>query len=124
MFSFLKKKFFSGAPEAQPAQTEATPAALAPAQPAAGAGAGPVAASPVQPAEKPGNDTRQGWLERLRQGLRKTGSSISTVFTGTKIDEELYEELEAALLMADAGTQGTAYLLEDLRRRVKITDCP
>ena len=119
MFSFLKKKFFSGTPEAQPAQTEATPAPLATAQPAAGSGKGTAAAAPVQPSDKPADGGRQGWLERLKQGLRKTGSSISTVFTGTQIDEALYEELEAALLMADAGTQGTAYLLDDLRRRVK-----
>ncbi len=41
------------------------------------------------------------------------------MFTGTKIDEALYEELEAALLMADTGTQATAHLLDDLKRRVK-----
>ncbi|MBN4842067.1 signal recognition particle receptor subunit alpha, partial [Citrobacter braakii] len=40
-------------------------------------------------------------------------------FTGTRIDEALYEELEAALLMADAGVKATEYLLQDLRRRVK-----
>ena len=48
-------------------------------------------------------------MERLRAGLRKTGSSISTVFTGTKIDEDLYEELETALLMADAGVKATTF---------------
>ena len=62
---------------------------------------------------------RAGWFNRLKTGLRRTGSSITTVFTGTKIDEELYEDLEAALLMADAGVQATEYLLEDLKRRVK-----
>lgn len=62
---------------------------------------------------------RMGWMQRLKNGLRKTGSSISTVFTGTRIDEDLYEELEAALLMADAGVKATEYLLDDLRERVK-----
>jgi fused signal recognition particle receptor len=47
--------------------------------------------------------------------------SISTVFTGTKIDDALYEELENALLMADAGVQATEYLLADLKKRVKDT---
>jgi fused signal recognition particle receptor len=51
--------------------------------------------------------------------LRKTGSGIAQVFTGTRIDETLYEELEAALLMADTGPQATAHLLADLKRRVK-----
>ena len=58
-------------------------------------------------------------MERLRSGLVKTGSSITQVFTGTRIDDELYEELEAALLMADAGVGATQHLLDDLKRRVK-----
>ncbi len=64
---------------------------------------------------------RKGWLDRLKAGLRKTGSSIATVFTGTQIDDALYEELEEALLMADTGVKATQHLLEDLKRRVKET---
>jgi fused signal recognition particle receptor len=62
---------------------------------------------------------RQRWIDKLRNGLRKTGSSIATVFTGTQIDDALYEELEGALLMADAGVKATEFLLQDLKRRVK-----
>ncbi|HMS27797.1 MAG TPA: signaling recognition particle receptor family protein [Burkholderiaceae bacterium] len=62
---------------------------------------------------------RKAWLDRLKAGLRKTGNSIATVFTGTQIDDALYEDLEAALLMADAGTAATQHLLDDLKRRVK-----
>ena len=69
------------------------------------------------PAERP----RASWMARLGSGLRRTGQSISTVFTGTKIDDDLYEELETALLMADAGVQATEYLLKDLKQRVKDT---
>jgi fused signal recognition particle receptor len=58
-------------------------------------------------------------MERLKSGLRKTGSSIATVFTGTQIDDTLYEELETALLMADTGVKATEQLLADLKRRVK-----
>ncbi len=58
-------------------------------------------------------------MDKLKTGLRKTGSSITTVFTGTKIDDALYEELEAALLMADTGMKATTHLLADLKRRVK-----
>ncbi len=68
----------------------------------------------VQPAPE-----RRSWLDKLRQGLRKTGSSIAQVFTGTQIDDALYEELEAALLMADTGVKATEFLLSDLKRRVK-----
>jgi fused signal recognition particle receptor len=69
--------------------------------------------------EVPERAPRQGWLDRLTQGLKKTGTGIATVFTGTRIDDALYEELEAALLMADAGTLATQHLLDDLKRRVK-----
>jgi fused signal recognition particle receptor len=62
---------------------------------------------------------RQGWLAKLKNGLRKTGSTIATVFTGTQIDDALYEELESALLMSDAGVAATEHLLIDLKRRVK-----
>lgn len=102
MFSFFKKK--APPPAAGMAATPA-PAALA-APPA-------FAPTPDAPAE------RQGWFAKLRTGLRKTGSSIAQVFTGTQIDDALYEELEAALLMADAGVKATGFLLNDLKRRVK-----
>jgi fused signal recognition particle receptor len=69
------------------------------------------------PAAEPAS--RQSWLDKLRNGLRKTGSSIAQVFTGTQIDDALYEELESALLMADAGVKATEFLLADLKRRVK-----
>ena len=61
---------------------------------------------------------RQRWLDKLSSGLRKTGSSISGVFTGTQIDNGLYENLETALLMADTGVKATEYLLADVKRRV------
>jgi len=41
------------------------------------------------------------------------------VFTGARIDDDLYEELESALLMADAGVRATEHLLKDLKQRVK-----
>lgn len=79
----------------------------------------PEPAAVAEPVAKPAAPPRQGWLDKLRSGLRKTGGSIATVFTGTRIDEDLYEELEAALLMADSGVAATQHLLTDLRRRVK-----
>ena len=76
----------------------------------------------AEPQAKPESAAqRQGWMDRLKAGLRKTGSSITTVFTGTRIDDALYEELEDALLMADTGVKATQHLLEDLKRRVKET---
>ena len=87
MFSFFKKK--------TAAEPVAAAAPVAPTTPDAAAPSG-----------------RSPWFDRLRAGLRKTGSSIAQVFTGTRIDEALYEELEAALLMADAGVKATEFLLD------------
>ena len=64
---------------------------------------------------------RQSWLSKLKTGLQKTGKSIAGVFTGTQIDDALYEELETALLMADTGVKATEYLLKDLKARVKAS---
>jgi fused signal recognition particle receptor len=76
-----------------------------------------VAAAPIA-APTPASE-RSTWLDKLRGGLRKTSSGIARVFTGTQIDDALYEDLEAALLMADAGVKATEFLLTDLKRRVK-----
>ena len=116
MFSFFKKR-----PKADEAgtQTQAVPAVV-PVAAATSAAAAPVAQSPASgPAAEVDLAPRKGWLDRLRSGLRKTGSSIAQVFTGTQIDDALYEELEDALLLADAGVKATQFLLDDLKRRVK-----
>ena len=81
----------------------------------------PLVEAPEPQAKPEAEGARQSWMDRLKAGLRKTGSSITTVFTGTKIDDALYEELEDALLMADTGVKATLHLLEDLKRRVKET---
>ena len=108
MFSFFRKKSPAPAPEAPSTELAVAPAVV----PAPVPAPTPVAAPTPAPA-------RQGWLDRLKNGLRKTGSSIATVFTGTQIDDNLYEELETALLMADTGVKATEQLLADLKRRVK-----
>jgi fused signal recognition particle receptor len=80
----------------------------------------PVKAPVAEPAaEAP----REAWFQRLRKGLARTGSGIAQVFTGARIDDELYEELESALLMADAGVRATEHLLKDLKQRVKAAGC-
>ena len=109
-------------------QAAPAPAPVAVAAPVAHPGVpAPIAAPAPLPAPEPVAAPaplaaeRKGWLDRLKAGLRKTGSSIATVFTGTQIDDALYEELEEALLMADTGVKATQHLLEDLKRRVKET---
>ncbi len=115
MFSFFRKK----KPPVE-AATVSTPTALAAAPASAPASAVESEDSVLPQLPDPQAATaRQGWLDKLRQGLRKTGSSFTRVFTGTQIDDALYEELEAALLLADAGVKATEFLLADLKRRVK-----
>ena len=77
----------------------------------------PVVTEPAEP--EPAVQNRNDWLGRLKAGLKKTGSSIGAAFGVSQVDESLYEELEDALLMADAGVQATQFLLADLRQRVK-----
>jgi fused signal recognition particle receptor len=62
---------------------------------------------------------RRSWLNRLKTGLSKTSSNLTGIFVGTRIDEDLYEELETALLMSDAGVEATEFLLEALREKVR-----
>ena len=100
---------------AAPPVPAVSPVPIAPVAPVA-----PVAPN-VPTGQAPTPAERKGWLDRLKTGLRKTGSSIATVFTGTQIDDALYEELEEALLLADTGVKATQWLLTDLKRRVKDT---
>ena len=136
MFSFFKKKLRPALPPLAPARP-GLPAQTTSAEPFA-----PISASgPRGAPEKSGGSLigsalvtpidiaqaialgvapeRQRWFSKLQAGLRKTGSSISTVFTGNLIDDQLYEDLETALLMADTGVSATSHLLMDVKRRVR-----
>ena len=75
---------------------------------------------PVQE-EKP---AKMGFFAKLKAGLDKTRKNILGGVDGvlgafTKIDEDLFEELEEALIMADLGVQTTMDIVENLRKRVK-----
>ncbi|HEU4372254.1 MAG TPA: signal recognition particle receptor subunit alpha, partial [Telluria sp.] len=147
MFSFFKKKP-PESEIAPPEPVVQAPAPVAPAPaPATGTSrrygttstfvAPPVAPAPPRPdpivlhvppaerivetAERLGSeaDRKSSWMTRLKAGLSKTSSNLSLLFVGARIDEDLYEELESALLMADAGMDATQFLLDGLRRKVK-----
>ena len=75
----------------------------------------------VESSTSPAQVAAQNWLGRLRSSLQRTGSSIAGVFGGKVIDDALYEELESALLMADAGMAATQAVLQALKLRVKAT---
>ena len=65
-----------------------------------------------------------GFFDKLKQGLTKTKESINdkinNVFSNfRKVDEELLEELEEALVMSDIGMETSVKIINNLRERVK-----
>ncbi|HTY98639.1 MAG TPA: signal recognition particle receptor subunit alpha, partial [Rhodocyclaceae bacterium] len=72
---------------------------------------------------KNGGAPKSSWSERLKAGLAKTraqlGGHLSGLFRRTRVDDELLEELESTLLMADCGIAATEALLTELKARVK-----
>ena len=71
-----------------------------------------------------------GIFDKIREGLKKTRDNISGQITQmvnsfTKIDEELFEELEELLVMGDVGMNTAQYICDQLRKKIKekgITD--
>lgn len=71
-----------------------------------------------------------GFFDKLKKGLTKTRETIServnSVFkVFVKVDEELFEELEEALIMADLGVETSTYIIEKLRdvtKTKRLTD--
>ncbi|WKD22934.1 signal recognition particle-docking protein FtsY [Pseudoalteromonas sp. KG3] len=74
-----------------------------------------LAAEEAKTAEKP---KKEGFFARLKKGLLKTkvnlGSGFASIFTGKKIDDELFEDLETQLLTADLGVDTTMKLIDRL----------
>ena len=67
--------------------------------------------------------SRPSWSERLKAGLSRTRATLNTplseLFSRARIDDELLEELESTLLMADCGIEATQWLLTELKATVK-----
>lgn len=67
-----------------------------------------------------------GFLGKIKEGLKKTRDSIANGVNGiinsfTKIDEELFEQLEEMLVMSDIGVETSVEICERLRKRIKET---
>lgn len=65
-----------------------------------------------------------GFFEKLKNGLNKTKTSFDEKMNGIfsnfrKVDEELLEELEEALIMSDVGANTSVTIINNLRNRVK-----
>jgi fused signal recognition particle receptor len=63
-------------------------------------------------------EPRPSWTERLKAGLSRTRAQLGGLF-GRRIDDEMLEELETTLLMADVGVEATQYLLDELKAAVR-----
>ena len=79
--------------------------------------------SPVVEAEDT-EEEKTGFFAKLRTGLGKTRNALNEKVDNVlkyfkKIDEDLYEELEEALIMADVGVETSTYIIEELRKKVK-----
>jgi fused signal recognition particle receptor len=90
-----------------------------------------VAESAVSQPTAPSAEKKLGFFARLKQGLSKTsqnlGNGLASLFLGKKIDDDLYEELETQLLMADVGVETSQKLIKQLvqhadRRQLKDAD--
>jgi fused signal recognition particle receptor len=125
-----RKKPGTAAPDTAGAETAtaaAEPAAVAAPAPVSGPEA-PVAVAVPAPAEAPAATTadaaRPGWFSRLRAGLGKTRNAFSeglgTLFLGRKtLDDDLLEELETRLLLADVGMPTVRLIIDGMVQRIK-----
>ena len=66
---------------------------------------------------------KTSFFSRLKRGLAKTkaniGSGFANLFSGKKIDDDLFEELETQLLLADLGVETTTNIIDKLTESVK-----
>lgn len=105
------------APVAEPAPSaDSVPAVASPAHTSAEA-ASLVAEAASEPAKKP------GFFARIKEGLKRTSSNfaegLGSLILGRKtIDDELFEELESQLLVADVGLEATSEIIDNLTKAV------
>ncbi len=81
-------------------------------------------------AETSGTPEKMGFFAKIRDGLRKTKDAMisrmqQVVGSFTKIDDDLFEELEETMITSDLGPETSVQICETLRKRVKergVTD--
>ncbi len=125
MFSFFKSKKKPAEPnESAIPESESTSESESESIPEPESSSEPVS-QPTPPESEPKTEATS-FASKIRLGLSRTrqnlGKQLSGLFSGGKIDEDLYEELETILLTADTGVNATHQLLENLRKQVKKED--
>lgn len=113
----------------QSAVPDATPHGTAVAAPVSSAPITPVPAVPLTPVSEcqPAADaasatSRGGWFDRMKQGLTKSSKNladgmVNILIGGKEIDDELLEEVETQLLVADIGVEATRTIIANLTER-------
>jgi fused signal recognition particle receptor len=73
--------------------------------------------------QKREHEKERGFFQKLVSGLEKTKQGfvdkVEQIMTGRKVDEDLFEELEEALIQADCGVDTSLFLVDRLRERAK-----
>lgn len=65
-------------------------------------------------------EQKKGWFSRLREGLGKTRDNLfSAIFGQERINDEFYDELEEAMILADMGMETAEQLIDALRLQVR-----
>ena len=86
--------------------------------------------SELEEPQEPEKKKKKGFFEKIRDGLRKTKDSVIAKMqlvlnAFTKIDEDLFDQLEETMIMGDMGAETSIEICDQLRKRVKergITD--
>lgn len=119
--TFQPEEAESEAEEAEPETVKVEPEAVAEPE--------TVEPEPEEPQE-PEKKKKKGFFEKIRDGLRKTKDSVIAKMqlvlnAFTKIDEDLFDQLEETMIMGDMGAETSIEICDQLRKRVKergITD--
>ncbi|RBW49187.1 signal recognition particle-docking protein FtsY [Marinobacter sp. F3R11] len=107
----VEKEAAEATPEPVPEETVEVPAAVEPEVPPA---------PEPEKTKEPESAPQLSVFERIKQGLGKTRAGMADLFSvGKKIDEDLLEEIETTLLMADVGVTATSEIIESLTEKLQ-----
>jgi fused signal recognition particle receptor len=129
MFGFLRRKKPVESPKSPHVEETPTPVSMSALVPVAPLelehAPQPLDATVLESSTVLESAPRKSWVAKLKQGLTKTRTNLAGMFGLIKIDEQLYEDLETALLTSDAGFDATQRILTQLRTAVneqRLTD--
>ena len=60
-----------------------------------------------------------GFFDKIKAGIAKTAAAFGSVFSGSEVDDDFYDELEETLILADLGVDTAVKAVEKLRKTVR-----